>query len=180
MTLTIICPESKRHRSALNRALMYVGINDYQILDPAHHNVGKSFSLALFIGELSKDRLDKLSKMSQQAWIISAPNLDATVEEKKQWLEKLKKIQDWILSNQDKDNFKKADVPNIMQLKTYLNSKIGQVIEVVLPDRRKLGIYPDAEKMQGEYDIEYHASTVLNIAKLFNLFGASEIIIKEL
>ena len=71
-------------------------------------------------------------------------------------------------------------MPLTMDLQEYINSRVGEVIEITLPDRRKLGIYPDNEKLQGEFDIEYHASTAVNLVKLFNLFDASEIIIKEL
>lgn len=118
--------------------------------------------------------------MSQKAWILPPPNPGADETEKKKWLNSLQLIKNWMLDHQDRKQFKKTDVPDLMSLEQYLNSKIGEVIEVTLPDRRKLGIYPDNQRLKNEFDIEYHASTVINIAKLFKLFDASEIIIKEI
>ncbi len=135
----------------------------------------------MYVGnDLSDERKQKLADMSQMSWIISPPNPDDTREEKKKWLRDLQEIKDWLQDNRDRDHIKKDDVPPMMSLKEYINSKIGQVIELTLPDRRKLGIYPDSHRLQGQFDIEYHASTVINIAKLFQLFDASEIIIKEI
>ena len=180
MILTVICPNSKDHKQPLNRAMEYVGLRDYQILDPAHDEVGRSFSFVLYVGKLENDRIEKLKSMSQKAWVINEPNPTASLEEKKVWLSILSAIKDELLTKKEPDNFKKQDIPDILSLKDFLNSKIGQVVEISLPDRRKLGIYPDSEKLQGEFDIEYHASTAVNIAKLFKLFDASEIIVKEL
>jgi hypothetical protein len=180
MTLTIICPDSKTYKNPLSKALEYIGINDYQILDPAHDDVGKEFVFVLYVGKLPEERYLKLKSMSQEAWSILPPNINASPEDKKAWLEKIKEIQNFILTNKDRDHFKKIDMPVMYNLQDYLNSKKGQVIEVTLPDRRKLGIYPDSQKLKRIYDIEYHASTVVNISKLFQLFDASEVIIKEL
>lgn len=180
MTLNIICPESKKHRLALSKALDYIGIVDYQILDPMHDQISKNFCLILYIGELSDERMSKLKLISQQAWRLPSPDPKANDLDKKEWLNNLTNIKDYILDRKDKDRFKKNDIPTPMQLKEYLNSKTGEVIELTLPDRRKLGIYPDNQRLLAEYDIEYHGSTVVNIAKLFSLFDASEIIIKEI
>lgn len=180
MTLTIICPESKNYREPLTKALNYVGITDYQILDPVHDEIPKHFTYVLFIGLLPKERLEKLNSISQKAWSLTEPDPAAPAPVKQAFLNNLIDIKEYMLSNKDRDIFKKSDVPNILNLQDYLNSKKGQVIEVTLPDRRKLGIYPDGQKLKMIYDIEYHASTVVNIAKLFHLFDASEIIIKEL
>lgn len=157
-----------------------MGIVDYQLLDPAHDELGRSFVYVLYIGELPPERMKKLQELSQKAWLLPAPDPTASVASKKVWIESLKKINEYILANQDKVSFKKDDVPPPMMLSDYLNSKTGQVFELRLPDRRRMGIYPDGEKLKMEYDIEYHASTVVNIAKLFEIFDASEIIIKEL
>jgi len=157
-----------------------MGITDYQILDPAHHDLAKQFSYVLYVGELSQDRFKKLESMSQKAWILPAPLPTASDSEKKKWLSSIELIKDWMLDHRDRDRFKKTDVPDLMSLEQFLNSKVGQVMELTLPDRRKLGIYPDSQRLLGEFDIEYHASTVVNIAKLFKLFDASEIIIKEI
>jgi hypothetical protein len=157
-----------------------VGITDYQILDPAHDDLAREFCLVLYIGELPAERFKKLHEISQQAWNLPAPNPDASTVVKRVYISSLKKINDYILDSRDKQSFKKIDVPDLLQLKDYLNSKVGEVIELTLPDRRKLGIYPDNQRLLGEYDVEYHGSTVVNIAKLFKLFDASEIIIKEL
>jgi hypothetical protein len=160
---------------------VYVKITDYQILDPAHHNVEKNLSYVLYIGDdLTADRKIKLAKMSQKAWVLSPPNPNDTTEQKKEWLGHLEKIKDYMLDLRDRDHIKKADIPTVQSLQEYLNSKTGQVIELTLPDRRKLGVYPDGHRLQSEFDIEYHASTVVNLAKLFQLFDASEIIIKEI
>lgn len=180
MGLTVICPESKKHRAALSKALQYIGLNDYQLLDPAHDEIGREFCYILYVGILPEERFKTLKDLSQQAWVIPPPDPTANVDEKKKWLESVKEIQTFILTNKDKENFKRTDIPNIKNLQEYLNSKKGQIIETTLPDRRKLGIYPDSQKLKGFYDIEYHASTIVNIAKLFHLFDASEIIIKEL
>jgi len=157
-----------------------VGITDYQILDPAHDDLAREFCLVLYVGELPAERFKKLHEISQQAWNLPAPNPDASPVVKKVWVSSLRKVSDYILDTRDKEAFKKMDVPDLLQLKDYLNSKVGQVVQLTLPDRRKLGIYPDSHRLLGEHDVEYHGSTVVNIAKLFKLFDASEIIIKEL
>lgn len=180
MTLNIICPESKKHRLALSKALDYIGITEYQILDPAHDTIAKSFTLILYVGELPKERLIKLKEISQQAWNLSAPDPAGTKEAKSAWLKSLESIKDYMLDKKDADHFKRADALPPKQLQDYLNSKTGQAIEVVLPDRRKVGIYPDNERLRRTWDLEFHASTIVNITKLFSLFDASEIIIKEL
>jgi len=180
MTLTIICPKSKEYKESLVKALSYIGLEDYQILDPAHHEIPTHFSAVVFIGDLPEERFKKLKSFSQNAWTLDPPNPNDTLEKKKIWLECLKSIQEWIIANRDPSSFKKLDIPPVKQLDEYLNSLTGRVVTITLPDRRKMGIYPDGQKLQNEYDIEYHASTIINIAKLFNLFDASEIVIKEL
>ena len=180
MTLTLICPESKNYREPLTKALNHVGITDYQILDPAHDEIPKSFTFVVFIGLLTQDRLEKLNSISQKAWSLAEPDPAAPKIVKQNFLNQLEEIKEYMLCNKDRDTFKRSDVPDILNLQDFLNSKKGQVIEVTLPDRRKLGIYPDGQKLKIIYDIEYHASTVVNMAKLFHLFDASEIIIKEL
>ena len=152
------------------------------MLDPEHDETDREFPLILFMQNrvLDKEEVERLKTTTQKLWTMSPPKLNGTVEEKKAWLAELKEVQEYIVSNKDKSSFKKNDVPNIPNLQDYLNSKKGEVIEVTLPDRRKLGIYPDNQKLKRIYDIEYHASTVVNIAKLFQLFDASEIVIKEL
>jgi len=162
------------------KSLEYLGINDYQILDPAHHEIPKFFPVVLYIGELSQERHKKLSEVSEKAWVLPVPNPLASLVEKKVWIESLKSINEWILTNRDINVFKKLDAPAPMQLEEYLNSLTGRVVALILPDRRKLGIYPDGQRLENAYDIEYHASTIVNIAKLFSLFDASEIVIKEL
>jgi hypothetical protein len=157
-----------------------VGINDYRILDPKHHELDKAFVFVLYIGQLETDRFKKLSDISQRAWNLPAPDPTAPEPVKKNWLDGLQQINKYILDKRDQEVFKKGDVPSILNLQDYLNEKLGQIVEVTLPDRRKLGIYPDNQRLLGDYDVEYHASTVINIAKLFQLFDASEIIIKEI
>ena len=180
MTLTIICPKSEKYRQPLIQALNFVGINDYQILDPAHDEIRREFCLVLYIGELSADRFKKLQDISQKAWNLGVPDATATAPVKKAWLQALEAVRDKILDMRDKEQFKKADVPPLLELADYLNSKVGQIVEVQLPDRRRVGIYPDSQRLKGEHDIEYHASTIVNIAKLFELFDGPEIIIKEI
>ena len=67
-----------------------------------------------------------------------------------------------------------------MEISEFLNSFIGSVVEIRLPDRRLVGIYPDNQRLEGKYDVEYHASTIVNLAKIFNIFDATEVVIKEL
>lgn len=164
----------------IQKSCQYVDLVDYEILDPKHHEINRPFQFVLTIAD-SKD-FSQLKGIGNtfKAWHLTPPHPDLPPEKKKEWIEFLRAIKIEHSKHRDKTNFKKTDIPKMEDLEGYLNSRLGQVVEITLPDRRRLGIYPDGELLKGLYDIEYHASTAVNIAKLFGLFDASEIIIKEI
>ena len=90
------------------------------------------------------------------------------------------RVKVYIDNNKEKvHSFKKDDLPEVKDLKEFINEKQGQVVQIRLPDNRLAGIYPDNNKLLGKYDIEYHASTVVNMQTILTMFNANEVSLKE-
>ena len=72
------------------------------------------------------------------------------------------------------------DLPQIDNLEEYLKKHYGQIIILNLQDKRVLAIYPDATVLNNKYDVEIHYSTLCNLEKLFKIFKAKELLIRDL
>lgn len=176
MLLSIIVKDSEKYKRAIQATCGWVGINNYEILDPKYNELGGPLSLVLYIGEPTN-----VSIPTSKNWSFGHyPSADLALDVKQQFVNILKEIKEYMELNNDPDTIKKNDIPTVQSLKDFLNSLTGRVVEIRLPDRRKLGIYPDHTKLECKYDLEFHASTIVNLSKLFHLFDASEIVVKEI
>lgn len=176
MLLTIIGKNIHQNKKPVEATCNYVGLKDYQFLDPRNDDLSGSFSVVLVLEDESLYNRIKAGKK----WHYSMPRTDWSKEEKEAFISLVRNINEYIKNNKIPAPLKKGDVPDLMQLTDFLNAMVGQVIEVKLPDKRRIGIYPDNEPFKGLFEIEYHASVIVNLAKLFKLFDASEIVIKEI
>ena len=170
----ILMKKSETTIPALKKTLQWANIQDYQILDPKHDDTNRSFPATLILGGRVND------SMPGQVWFLNAPYTLMDYKDKVKFAEKIKEIATWLIINKDPSKVKRADIPKTKDLKQYINSLTGRTIEVKLPDRRRIGIYPDGDELKQIYDREFHASEIINLAKLFDLFDATEIVIKEI
>ena len=174
--LQIICQNSMRYKEAISSICAKLNFSEYQILDPKTHNLDKSFFCVIVLGSLPPNIKLNASKM----WTTFLPDQNLDVADKKEIMSTFKQAVEFVVNNKLKKEIKAEDVPRLADLKQFLDNYKGNVIEIKMPNGRFLGIYPDNDKLQGEYDLEYHASVVLNLARLQDVFGFTKLIIKEL
>lgn len=177
MTLYIIAENTTVVRPLLNSICQFVNLNDFFILDPKHDTIDKPYQYLLQVGP------HKFIEQPQafKTWQLPvAPSKDMDPNTKKRVVEFFKKIKAYVDQNREKlHKITPGDTPPIKDLREYLNEKQGQVVQVRLPDQRSIGIYPDNNKLKGEYDVEYHASTIVNMSHIMGVFNATEVTIKE-
>jgi len=178
MVLSIIIKNSRDYKKAIQASCEWTGLVDYEILDPKYNSLTDPVALALYIGE---EAAQNHQVPSQKSWTFNhLPTPDLPQEKKLELIQILKEAKDYLEKNKLPGVVKPTDIPTIKSLKDFLNNLTGQIVEVRLPDKRRMGIYPDNTKLQSNYDIEFNASVIVNLAKIFHLFDASEIIIKEI
>jgi len=174
MNLYVICRDAYRHEEAIRKSCNWAGITNFQIMDPKHDNIKRSFPYVLFLS------CSYPGVIASKVWTLNAPTTEMRVEDKKTYLNGLKEIKEYISSNEQMTEIALEDLPPIKSLGDYINSLKGTILEVRLEDRRKLGIYPDGEPFKHIYDVEIHVSQLVNTAKIFEMFNATKVRIKEL
>ena len=113
-------------------------------------------------------------------WQTNPPDSSLSNLEKNRIANTFKEVSLWLKNNKENQSISKnADIPDIKTLEEYFSEMNGQVVELRLPDKRLMGIYPDGEPLKMRYDIEYHASTIVQLSRLKELFNPSRIIVKE-
>jgi hypothetical protein len=172
--LYIICQKTDQHRQAIQASLKFVGITDYIILDPKYYQLENSYPYLLILGQDNWQHIN-----AQLKWNLPEPLSSMSTVDKGAFINQLMLIKKQLATAKERDNFRSEDLPSVQALDEFINSKVGRVIEITLPDRRRAGIYPDNEQLKNQYDIEYHASTVVNLAKIVKLFNATKIKIKD-
>ena len=173
--LYIISKDSEKYLEVI-KTILETKLNyfEYEIVDPKYHNTNRTFSNVIFIEPLD------LKITANKVFKTIAPEKTLSVEEKKKVVEVFKEA---ILYDRDKSIRKEilqADIPRLADLEQFLESFKGQVMELKLSDGRYIGIYPDEDKFQMKYPNEYHVSTILNLAKLQDIFGFTRLSIKDL
>ncbi len=172
--LYLICPLSHRYKEQLDKLCSTVGIKNYQIIDPASYSLDRSFKYVILIGAV------KESISASQVWQIESPELELSRDKKMAILKTFQLVQKFVLSKQDKSLVEGEDIPRLRDLEEFLEEFKGQVMELRLPDSRLIGIYPDGERLQMKYSTEFHASTIINLARIKDLFDVQRVIIKDL
>lgn len=175
MTLYIILENSNPARPIIRAICEKIGLRDYYILDPAHDEIKKSFKYVLFIGK----RIDGVRAIKE--WLIPlVPSKEMLQKDKIKVMNGFKSIKQTIDLEKDKLIVRSSDLPELKDLDEFVNNYAGNIFEVRLKDKRLIGIYPDDEKLQGKYDMEYHASYILNMCKIKDIFNPVTISVKEM
>ena len=175
MSLYIISKNSNKYKKNINNVMSHLKFNDYTILDPEYDDLSFPMKFVVTIG----NRFPEIS--AGKEWHINIlPESEMSRENKIRFLDKIKEIKSEYQGQ--KDNVRSlslADIPGILTLEEFINEKVGEVIEIKFQGKL-LGIYPDSVKLQGMYDDEYHASTIVNLARIKEIFGDCNITIKEI
>ena len=173
--LYIICPQSYRYKTAIEALCERVGLKDIQIVDPKNYEVNRAFPYALVVGNVPGLHID-----ARKIWQVNPPDSDLPKEDKMKILETFKEVQAFILNNKEASKIDGDNIPRLKDLEEFLKEFKGQVLEFKLGDGRLLGIYPDGERLQMVYPVEHHVSTILNLARLKDIFDITRIVIKDL
>ena len=174
MTLYIALKNSNKYRKTIDSICQKAGVIDYYIIDPAHDDIERGFQYLLRFGE------DCPEIDAGKSWKVPHypdPTLD--VKLKQDIMKAFHHIRDVMLDEKDKTTVDKNDLPVIKDLDAFVESYKGSVVELRLEDKRLIGIYPDNQRLQGKYDIEYHVSTVVNMIRIKDIFNPVKIQIKE-
>lgn len=172
--LYIICNQSYRYQKAIDAICQKIGLRDYQILDPKSYDMKRSFTYALIVGAYTGDK-----PKAKAVWQIKAPEPELDKDEKLKIFEDFKKIQKYLLSVKEPERVEETEIPRFKDFEEFLQSHIGQVIEIKLSDGRLMGIYPDGERLQMKYPVENHASTLINLARIKDLLDIKHITVKD-
>lgn len=175
MSLKIIVEKSSRYKDNIAKLCAAAGIGEYDILDPISHEINRQFPYVLMLGAIRAPYL-KATKI----WQTAVPETNMTNEDKMKIFGVFKEAGAFVNANRETTKIIKGDLPKLKDLKEYINELNGRVIEITLDDNRVVGIYPDGQPMKVKYDLEYHASTVVNLAKINELFDVKRIMIKEI
>lgn len=149
---------------------------EYEIVDPKYHNINRTFSNVVILEPLDL----KTKVIANKIFKTLAPEKTLSIEEKKKIIEIFKEAIQYDRDNSLKKEILQADIPRLADLEQFLESFKGQVMELKLSDGRYIGIYPDEDKFQMKYPNEYHVSTILNLAKLQDIFGFTKLSVKDL
>lgn len=172
--LYIICNQSYRYQKAIDAICQKIGLKDYQVLDPKSYEMDRPFTYVLIVGSYNGEK-----PKAKAVWQTEAPDPELDKEAKLKIFEDFKKIQKYLLTKKEPERVDETEIPRLKDFEEFLQSHTGQVIEIKLSDGRLMGIYPDNERLQMKYPVENHASTILNLARLKNLFDVKQIIIKD-
>lgn len=172
--LHIVCPMSQLYKPNIEKLCQAAGITQYEILNPMSHDLDRAFNSVLVLGDFANPKMTY-----RHFWQTDPPESEMSRDDKMRIFEVFKTIGEHLSINAEKTEINTDDIPELTQLADYLNGHVGQVYEIMLDDGRILGIYPDGEKLQRKYEVEFHASTVVNVSKLKEIFDVRKITIKE-
>jgi hypothetical protein len=175
MSLKIIVEKSSRYKENISKLCSAAGIGDYDILDPISHEINRQFPYVLMLGAIRAPYL-KATKI----WQTDIPETNMSNDVKMKIFGVFKEAATFVNANRESTKIVKGDLPKLKDLKEYLNELNGRVVELTLDDNRIIGIYPDGQPMRVKYDLEYHASTIVNLARINELFDVKRIMIKEI
>lgn len=152
-----------------------VGLKDYQICDPKNYEVNRAFPYALIVGNVPGTSID-----ARKLWQVNPPDPSLSADEKKKIFQVFKDIQIYLLANKEPSNIDADNIPRLKDLEEFLKDFKGQMIELRLSDGRMIGIYPDGERLQMKYPVEHHVSTIINLARIKEIFDIKRVMIKDL
>ena len=178
MSLTIICPFSFKYKENIEKTCKVAGISDYEILDPKTYDLNKPFGGVIILGAPILPKKFKAKAL----WYTELPDAGITTDEKIKILDEFKKAGAWLLLNKDIQPLIAEEIPETKTLKEWLKEKGNQTIVMdieVGKEKSTFAIYPDGQILSGKYDKEYHASDILNIAQLRDIFNFKSISFKS-
>lgn len=174
--LYIICQNSHKYTDSIKMMMEKLGEFNYDILDPRVHDFNRTFSYVIELGQLPNN----LKYICSKKWNTLLPESTLPVEDKKLIFGILREAVEYARTHAIKKEILQADIPRFADLKDFLHSFKGQVLELRLQDGRIIGIYPDEDKLQMTYSSEYHVSTILNLARLQDIFNYTKLSVKDL
>lgn len=174
--LYILCQNSFKYKDTIKTICDKLGEFDYEVLDPKNHNLNRTLSNVVILGLMP----DSIKIDAHKVWQTGLPDPNETPENKKKVFLIFQEAIAYNRANGIKKEILQKDVPRFADLKQFLESFKGQVMELKLQDGRIIGIYPDGEKLPLKYSSEYHVSTILNLSKLQDIFGFIKLSVKDL
>lgn len=175
--LYIISKDSDKYRDTIKAIFENkLGYFEYDIVDPKYHDINRSYSHAVVLGDVDT----KVKVVANKIFKTLAPDTTLSVDEKKKIFEVFKEAVQYDRDHSLRKEILQSDIPRFADLKEFLHSFKGQVMELKLADGRLIGIYPDEDKLQMKYTNEYHVSTILNLAKLQDVLGYTKLSVKDL
>ena len=174
--LYIICQNSHKYNDAIKVMMEKLGEHNYDILDPRIHDFKRTFSYVVQLGDMPNN----ITFICNKKWATMLPDSSLPVEDKKVIFAVLKEAVEYARQHSLRKEILAGDLPRFADLKQFLESFKGQVMELKLQDGRIIGIYPDEDKLPMVYSSEYHVSTILNLAKLQDVFNYTKLSVKDL
>lgn len=175
MTLYIVTKNSTEVKPVIKAICSKVGLVNYFILDPKYNEVDRPYRYVLFLEE------EPAKVTAFKKWFIPLRlSTSLALEDKKKVMQAFGAIKDVMESTYVKETIPSSDLPDPKDLPYFLNEFKGSFLQMTLPDRRSIGVYPDGQKLLGQCDVEYHVSALVNMLKIKELFNPTEISIKEI
>ena len=178
MSLVIVCPFSFKYKENIEKVCHAAKISDYEIFDPKTYDLGKPFGGVIILGTPILPKKFKAKAL----WYAQLPDTGISTDEKIKILDEFKKAAVWMALNKDLPPLQSDEVPPTQTLKEWLKGKENQIVEMKIETCEEpftLGIYPDGQILIGKYDKEYHASDILNIAAIRDIFNFKSISFKS-
>jgi hypothetical protein len=174
--LYILCQNSFKYKTTIKTIFEKLGEADYEVLDPRVNDLNRTLSNVIVCGPIP----DSIKINAHKVWQTGLPDPDETPDNKKKVFLVFQEAIAYNRANGIKKDILQKDLPRLADLKQFLESFKGQVMELKLQDGRVIGIYPDGEKLPLKYSSEYHVSTILNLSKLQDIFGFIKLSVKDL
>ena len=176
MKLSIICPYSFKYSENIKKLCTKATVKDYDILDPKSYDLAKTFGPVMILG---KPVLPK-NFSAKVVWYADLPEDTLSATEKVAVFEEFKKCAGWLVSNHEEPIVLGQSIPDLKTLEKFFEEKRNQVIVLDQEDGKKIGLYPDGHALSGEYDYEFHASIIVNLARIKDIFNPKVITFKDL
>lgn len=173
--LYIICNQSQKYQKQVDLICQKIGLRDYQIYDPKSYNSDRSFTYVLILGDYKGSRPN-----AKKVWQLPAPDTELSREEKDKIFKSFVGIQKFLLTQNQPTEVKGQDIPRLKDLEEFLKEFKGQVMELKLPNGSVIGVYPDNERLEMKYPVENHASTLLNLSRIKEIFDVTRVTVKDL
>jgi hypothetical protein len=152
-----------------------IGLRDYQVYDPKSYDLNRSFTYVLILGEYKGER-----PKAKKVWQLPTPDPELSREEKEKIFKSFMGIQKFLLTQNQPTEVKGQDIPRLKDLEEFLKEFRGQVMELKLPNGSIVGVYPDNERLEMKYPVENHASTLLNLARIKDIFDVTRVTVRDL